>query len=234
MRIKKKRDQTCRILALWGLLAVLLFLATTHYLGYYFFARYEKSREGAESIEQIFPVLERQLKSAAWHSKQPKIYRELGRLYFERAWGENQFGTPEKRDFFCDRAVEALGEQIRRNPADADGYYHLGLVFMLFNYPLMTYRDQGRAFLRRAVELHPANEFISLNVCAIFVAWWDDLKEEEKQIIRRQLKRDRNDRTAFFKKIRDKVIENLGSDERFKDVLKLDPELWEEVKKYFQ
>jgi hypothetical protein len=221
-------------LALWGLLAVLLFLATKHYLGYYFFARYEKIREGAESIEQIFPVLERQLKSAAWYSNQPKFYRELGRLYFERAWSENQFGTPEKRDFFCGRAVEALREQIRRNPADADGYYHIGLVFLLYNYPLMTYRDQGRAFLRRAVELHPADEFISMNVCAMFIAHWDELGDGDKRLVWQQLKRDRYERATFLKKIMEKVVESLGSDEKFKEVLKLDPELWEEVKKYFQ
>lgn len=217
-----------------GLAVVLLFLAARHFLGYYYFSRYEKIRGGARSIEKNLPALENNLKRAVRFSKNPEFYKELGRLYLERAMGENQFGTPERRDFYCDRAVEALREQIERDPADAEGYYQAGLVFLLYNYPLMTYRERARIYLRRAVELHPADEFIGMNVCAIFLTQWGELNEQEKQIVRQRLKRDRYEKTAFFKKIREKVIESLGSAERFKEVLEQDPALREVAKKYFQ
>lgn len=228
------RPKKGRAILGWALLAVLLLWSGKHFAGYHFFARYEKLSATSKSIEQDFSALERDLKTAVRFSKNPEFFGELGQLYFKRALGENQSGSAEMRDRYCDQARQALTEQIMRNPADARGFYQLGLVMMLYNYPLLTYRDKGRIYLKRAVDLIPGDEYICANVIAIFISQWDELDAGERQTVFSQFVRERDYPASFLGDIQAKVIKNTGSDVKFKEALRQDPGIWEKLKKYFQ
>jgi len=216
------------------MLVLLFFLSFQHYFGYHYFYKYKKARTEAESIEKSFPFLERNLKKAVWFSKNPLFYKELARLYLERAFGENEFGTGERRDFFCDLAREALAAETRRNPIDPFAYYEMGKVYMLYNYPLLTYAEKGRLYMRKALELRPADEFLSLNILYIFLTQWDALKEGEKAFIFEQLKRERKDKLQFLERLYRRWTKNAGNDLKIKEIISRDESLWLEMSRFFK
>ncbi|MEW5902334.1 MAG: hypothetical protein AB1715_12790 [Acidobacteriota bacterium] len=195
----------------FGVAAALLTLAAAHYLGYHSFYEYKRERAAAESLEQSFPQLERNLKRAVAFSKNPLFLKELGRLYLEKALAENEFGTAAGRDAFCDLARESLEKLIRANPADGSAYFELGKVYLLYNFPLLTYAEKGRACLRRALELKPADEFLSLNILYIFLAQWDLLAKEEKEFAGGRLKEQAAANKSFMDRLRRRWEENSGT-----------------------
>jgi len=182
-----RRQVVSRLIS--GLMAALLLaLATKEYLGFHFYYQYKKEREEARSVEQAFPSLEKKLKLALKFSGQPLFFQELGRLYLEKAMAENEFGSPARRDEFLLKAEMSIKEQIRRNPVDARAFYNLGKIYLLYNFPLLTYADRGRACLRRALELKPADVFLNVNVIYMYLVQWELLTDDEKSFLARQLR----------------------------------------------
>jgi hypothetical protein len=193
-----------------GVAAVLLVLAAAHYLGYHSFYEYKRARAAAESLERSFPELERNLKRAVAFSKNPGFLKELGRLYLEMALAENEFGTAAGRDAFCDLARESLEKSIRANPVDGSAYFEIGKVYLLYNFPLLTYAEKGRFYLRRSLELKAADEFLSLNILYIFLTQWDLLAEEEKEFVGGRLKERTAMNEKFMDRLRQRWKENFG------------------------
>ncbi|MFO7732240.1 MAG: hypothetical protein R6X21_01170 [Candidatus Aminicenantes bacterium] len=66
------------------------------------------------------------------------------------------------------------------NPIDAFAHYEMGMVHLLYNYPLMTYADRAKVHFRRSIELKPADEFLHLNIVFIYFTWWGVLEDEDK------------------------------------------------------
>jgi len=222
-----------KIIILFAVVHILFLVGFKHNMGYLNFDRYKGLRAEAESIEGSFPDLEKHLKRAAKYSKNPVFYRELGRLYLEMAIAENKFGEAAKRDAFLDQAEESLRELIRRNPADALAYYRMGQVYMLYNYPLLTYRDKGRVYFRKALELDPSDEPQNLNVLYIYLTQWRYLDEGEKGFLFERLDRMVSANESFIRRLRNRWIENFEDDALLKEVLIEDKNLWPKIDKYF-
>jgi len=92
----------------------------------------------------------------------------------------NDSGRDEEREAYCDRAASAYERAIAANPAHAFTYYETGLVYLLSNYPLMTYADRAKVYFRKALELKPADDFLNLNVIFLYFIWWPTLEDAEK------------------------------------------------------
>lgn len=202
-----------------GAAAGMILAAAAHYLGYHHYHRYREARAAAVSIERSFPEFEGRLSKAVRFSKNPLFYKELARVYLEMALAENEFGAPERRDAYLDRAGEALREQVRRNAADAFAFFEMGKVYMLYNFPLLTYAHKGRLYFRRAVELRPADEFLNMNVLFIFLTQWDDLEEEEKRFVYRQLAMMHENNSRFIPGLERRWKQNVGDMERLREII---------------
>lgn len=202
-----------------GLAGMLLIMAGKEYLGYHYYYLYKSARVEAKSIEESFGRLEAALRRAVRFSRNPLFYKELARVYLEMALAENKFGAPERRDAYLDRAAEALREQVRRNPADAFAFFEMGKVYMLYNFPLLTYAHKGRLYFRRAVELRPADEFLNMNVLFIFLTQWDELEEVEKRFVSRQLAMMHENNSRFIPGLERRWKQNVGDMERLREII---------------
>jgi len=201
-----------------GLAAAVLWFGGRDYLGFRHFRRYEKARASARSIESAFETLAAEIEAAAAVSGNPAHFLAAGRLYLERALAENEFGSPERRDEFADRAHDILAEAIRRSPADADGYYEMGKVYMLFNFPFLTYGEKSRAFYRHAVELRPADEFLAGNVVYVFLAQWDGLSAGERAFAAGRLRAMEDMPPRVLARLKAMWKKEFGSDERLTEL----------------
>lgn len=150
------------------------------YLGNRHYETNKETRAGARSVESAFATLKAELAAAVRWQKNPAFYQEAGRLHLERAQAENEFGSAEKRDAFAVEARDFLAEAIRRSPAESSAYFDMGKVYLLANYPLLTYAEKSRLFFRKAVELKPADEFINQNVVFVFLSQEEMLTPDER------------------------------------------------------
>ena len=212
---------------------LVFFLALKGYLGYHNYNKYKSLRAQAESIEKSYPELERHLRMAVRFSRNPLFFKELGRINLEMALVEIKFGTEEKRDFYLDQAQTSLLNLLKTNPADASGYYDMGRVYMLYNYPLLTYMDRGRVYFRKALELDPADEFLNLNILYIYLTQWDSLVDEERSFVFKRLGRMWQSNVNFIVRLRNRWMENYGDREILKRILAEDKDLWLQINKYF-
>lgn len=217
-----------------GILVGLVVLAGKEYLGYHYFYKYENIRTKAKSIERSFPELEENLKKSVWFSKNPLFLSELAQLYLEMAFVENEFGTAEERDAYCDLAWESLVHLIKRNPVDASAYYKMGMVYMLYNFPLMTYIDKEKLYFSKALELKPADESLNLNIIYIYLTQWDFLNDKEKGFVYKRLGKMWKDNERFIPQLRNRWKRNFGNSDKLKEILSLDEELWLEIGKDFR
>ncbi len=160
--------------------AFLLVPAVRDFLGFHHLARYRQARAAVRSVESGFPALEPRILAAVRASGRAEFRVELARLYVEMARVDNDAGRDEARDLHCDRAVDAFASAIHANPIDAFTHYEMGMVYLLYNFPLMTYADRAKVHFHRALELKPADEFLNLNVLFIHLTWWDLLEDEDK------------------------------------------------------
>jgi len=216
-----------------GIVLVLLILATKQYLGYRYFYRYKSERASAKSIEKSFPELERDLKKSISFSKNPLFYAQMSQIYQEMAIVENKFGTEEKRDFYIDQARESLLELIKTNPIDAFAYYEMGKVYMLYNFPLLTYMDKAKRYFLKALELKPADEFLNLNIVYIYLTQWDFLNTAEKSFVFKRLEKMWKNNENFITQLQNQWEKGFPDDEKLKEILSEDKDFWEEIKKYF-
>lgn len=203
----------------WGAAAALLVAAGEYYLGFHHYYEYERERAAAQNLERSFPALERHLKRAISFSRNPRFIKEMGRLYLEMALAQNEFGTPAGRDRFCGRAREAFEEAIRANPADGAAFFELGKVYMLYNFPLLTYAEKGRAVMKRALELRPADGFLNLNILYIYLTQWERLAEDERAFAGARIKALAGADGGFLDRLRRRWRENYGGVEELERIL---------------
>ncbi|MBE3145235.1 MAG: O-antigen ligase family protein [Planctomycetes bacterium] len=163
------------------LLALGLLVAAFHdFRGFQYLGQYRRARSEARSVESAFPTLEALLEKAVNASPRSEFRIELARLYTEMARVANDAARDEEREAFCDRAASAYERAIAANPVHAFTFYETGLVYLLSNYPLMTYADRARTYFRKAIELKPADDFLNLNVIFLYFNWWQTLEDAEK------------------------------------------------------
>jgi O-antigen ligase len=164
-----------------ALLALILFVPAFHdFRGFHYLGEYRRARSEARSVESAFPTLEALLEKAVNASPQAEFRIELARLCQEMARVANDSGRDEDREAFCDRAASSYERAIAANPVHAMTYYEMGLVYLLSNYPLMTYADLAKPYFRKALELKPADDFLNLNVSFLYFTWWPTLEDAEK------------------------------------------------------
>jgi hypothetical protein len=199
----------------FGVVGVMFFLGAKSYLGFHYFYQYGEARSRAESIERRFPELEAKIKTAVRFWGNPLFHLEMGQLYLERALAENQFGTAERRDFYLDLAKESLICAIKGNPLDAFTYFEMGKVYMLYNYPLLTYMEKAKRYFRLALELKPADEFLHENILYVYLAQWERLSEEERDFVEERVKEMDE---GLVRRLQNKWKENFSDDSMLKEI----------------
>jgi len=197
-----------------GLLAIAVLVpAVRDFVGFDHLAAYRRARAAARSVETAFPDLEARLAKAAAASPRAVFQVESARLYMDMARVANESGRDEDRDTYCDKAVIHYGEALSANPIDAGTHYEMGVAYLLYNFPLMTYQDRAKAYFRQALVFKPADETINLNVLFLYFTWWPALDELEKAyaagLYRAMLDRD----PAFPAKLEGRWIQGHGAPE---------------------
>jgi len=164
-----------------ALLALILFVPAFHdFRGFHYLGEYRRARSEARNVESAFPTLEALLEKAVNASPRSEFRIELARLYTEMARVANDSGREEDREALCDKAVASYGLAIAANPVHAFTYYETGVVYLLSNFPLMTYSDRAKTYFRKALELKPADESINMNVIFLHFSWWTTLEDAER------------------------------------------------------
>jgi tetratricopeptide (TPR) repeat protein len=209
-----------RKIVVLGVVLVLFFMGAKCYLGYHYFYRYGEARNRAENIERSFPKLETRIKIAVRFWGNPLFYLEMGQLYLERALAENQFGTAVRRDFYLDRARESLIRAIKGNPVDAFAFFEMGKVYMLYNFPLLTYMGKAKRYFRKAVELKPADEFLNENIVYIYLTQWERLEDEEKGFVKERVEAMKENNRDFVQRLRRRWREDYGGLETLEKILR--------------
>lgn len=189
------------LLALVGSLLVLA-LSISFYAGYWHYFRYQEERNNIKSLESNFPGLEVRLEKAVRCYPLPAFFVELGRLRLQRAMAEVEFGQAERSELFLDGAREALHRAVAGNPVDHSFLWELSKVYFLYNYPLLTYAEKGRLLCREALQRHPYNEFLFLNIALVFLEQWPLLEEVEKDWLRENLDRIKAADPGFLDKLK--------------------------------
>ncbi len=162
------------------LAAALLVPAVGDFLGFQRLSEYRKARREARSVESAFPRLEALLDKAVSASGLPVFRVEQARLYAEMARVSNDAGRSEEREALCSKAEASFGRAIASDPINARTHYEAGTVFLISNYPLMTYADRAAVYFRNALEFKPADAFINLSACFLYFSRWATLEEKEK------------------------------------------------------
>jgi len=241
----------------------LIYAAVKQNMAYRYLDKYEAeraalAREG-KSLMSGFERLEGLLVKGAGWSKNPVIYGELARLYTERAIVENEKGLPglgetradarseaqaegwagdwqERRDAALDKARGALVNLIEANPADARGYFEMGKVMMLYNYPLLTYAEQGRQYMRKALEQKRHNIFLNVNVLFTHLAQWEGMGDAERAWVIRWLATVwagvETNAKDFWPELRGRWKSAGGDLEGLRAILRGDGAVWASASKY--
>ncbi len=219
---------TALILAGAGLLLILVIVKN---MGFLCLNTYKSERgklaEKGRSLMSGFAELDSLLKKAVRWSGHPRFYEEQGRLYLEIAMAENQSGEAEKREAFLDLSRRAQLERIRRNPADAFAYYDLSRVYLFSNYPLLTYQNKARFYMRKALEFKPHDLSLNVNIISSYLVMWPCLDEEEKTFVFDTLKSVwRDEGEKFFPGLFGRWKGEGRDLEALKDILRLDADVW--------
>ena len=199
---------------------LLLVPAAGDFLGSSCLARYRETRRSVRSVQSGFSKLEPLLLRAVGWSKRAEFRVELARLYYDMARVENDDGREEERDRYCDLAIAAYEDAIRRNPADAFTHYETGLAYLFLNYPVMPYVEKAKVYFRRALELKRADESLNLNVVFLYMTWWGELEQEEKEYAAGLYRRMMKNAPAFGGRVEARWRQSFGSlDERYRGIL---------------
>ena len=201
------------------LAAGLLVFAVREFQGFRYLGLYQEARREARSVQSDFSELDRLMREATWWSADPVIMRERGRLEVEMARAENEAGNNEGRDVHCDRAVASYGAVIARDPIDSSAHYEMGMTYLLYNYPLMTYADRGKAYFRKALELNPMDQFLNLNILYYYLTAWDGLEAEERAYAVARVRKIRSADPAFWPQLEHRWRQQFGSTDRLTAIL---------------
>lgn len=217
----------------WALgLVVLLLLAARDYLGVRHYEAYLEARKNVRGIQSGLPELEGHLRRAVRFAPRYDYLEALGSLYLDAALAENQSGSEKKRDAFLDKARDVLVREIAKFPVAAYGYYNLGRVYMLYNYPLLTYATKGREYYRKALALEPADEFMNVNVLTLMLGQWGRLDAEEKAVVWRCLGDALDHNEGFLRKVRGLWKQSYVNLDRLREIYAENPDLAPRLKKY--
>jgi len=201
--------------------AVALFVvAAREYQGFYYLGQYQAARSGARSVQSAFPELEGWLKKATSSFGNPEVAKEMARLEIEMARAENDSGRGEKRDAYCDKAVASYETVLGRNPIDSTAHYEMGMTYLLYNYPLMTYADKAKLYFRKALELDPSDEFLHLNILFYYLTAWDWLGDEEKAYAASRLKYMKATDPGFMPQLEQRWTKQFGSADKLGIILR--------------
>lgn len=209
--------------------SALLFFSVRQYSGFRNFQRYERLRAATPSIRDDFGKLESSLLAAVRMDKNPDYFKALGLLYIDGALAEDKSDEPAQRDAFLDQAASAIAESIRRNPLDSWAYFEMGKAWMLYNAPLLTYADKGRWYLRRALELNPAHDFLNLQTLYYHLSQWDMLDETEKEFAWARLERKWLERRSFIRLLRRQWVKSAKKDDGLRAILMSNEALWRRI-----
>jgi tetratricopeptide (TPR) repeat protein len=193
------------------LAVALLFVACRQFLGYYELGRYKAARESARSIQADFGTLDRLVTKAAGAWPNAGIEEEAGRLCVEMARAENEAGEAMARDKLCDEAVARYTAVLRMSPLDSSADYEMGMTYLLYNYPLMTYADKAKLYFRKALEINPSDEFLNLNILFFYLTSWQGLTGDEKDYAADRLRRLRAADAAFMPQLEQRWRKQFGS-----------------------
>jgi tetratricopeptide (TPR) repeat protein len=150
------------------------------------------------------------------------------------AVAENDSEAPERRDAFLDRAEEAIRRRIERNPADAFAYYDMSRVYLLYNFPLLTYQDAARRYLRRALVFKPHDLFLNVEAVYKFGVMWDGLGGEEKAWMFGEMRSVWPvDEDRFYPGLVGRWQREVKDLDKLKEILRLDPEVWNRASRFF-
>jgi len=222
-----------RIIRLAGLFALLVF-CLMQYLGFHYLNQYKSLRSKPRSLAESFASLEHSLGRAIRFSKNPVFTYELGQLYLQWAYEENDLGRAEDRDRDLDKAIEAFRSGLVKYPIDGYGFNGLGYAYQLYNYPLFTYMEKGRLFMKRALDLWPKDEFLTVNIMYVFLRQWDYLNPSEKIFVYSHLKKIWEFPMSIFLPMRERWRVDLGNTEKLNQILRQDPEFWSRYGSYFE
>lgn len=212
---------------------VLLIVAAREWRGYHNYFKYKTERTQVKSIESGFVGLEERLKRATLLSNNPFFEEKLARLYLERAFGEIQFGSAEKREAYLDLMWESLIRLIQKNPVDAYAFFEMGKCYLLYNFPLVTYFDKADLYFRKALELKPSDEFLNVNILYIYLTQWDLLDDEGKGFVFERIEEMSEKSSSFVSRLRRLWRKEAGTPDRLKKMLSQNQELWRNISKYF-
>ncbi len=87
----------------------------------------------------------------------------------------------------------------------------MGVTYLLYNYPLMTYADKAKLYFREALELNPADEFLNLNILYYYLTAWDGLDAAERAYAGGRLKRIRAADPGFWPQLEQRWKSQFGS-----------------------
>ncbi len=214
-------------------LIVLAVIVGRDYAGSIAFRRYGEARSRVQSVQSGLPELERYLLKAVHTWPRRLFFEELANLYFGASLAEIQSGTEDKRKLLLDKARDVLLEEVRRYPAAADGYSNLGRVYMIYNYPYLPYVAKGREYLKKALILQPADEYLNTNILAVMLSQWEILEPSEREYVWSRLRNILDHNEAFIPKILNLWKKNNASIDDLKKILSADAELWPRLQKFF-
>jgi O-antigen ligase len=202
------------------LAVTMLVFATREFLGFHYLGLYRDARSEARSIQSEFTELEGLLIKASGWSKNPEIAKEMGRLEVEMARAENESERPEKRDALCDLAVANYTAVIARSPIDSFAHYEMGMTYLLYNYPMMTYADKAKLYFRKALELNPADEFLNLNILYFYLTSWNGLSDEEREYAGGRLRKVKAAAPDFMPQMEQRWRQQFGSTDQLDLILR--------------
>jgi hypothetical protein len=220
---------TALILAL-----VALFFSARGYLGQARLERYKNALAVSPNLARSFDTLELLLLTAIQADPHPQFYKELGRLYFNRALAEHKYGDPALRDDFLDKAADAVGENILRNPLDAYAYFELGRIFLSMNAPLLTYAEKARRLMRGALQLSAADSLLNAAVLQNHLSLWDDLSEAEKGFVFERIELKWREKPSFIELLRRQWIAEVKTDAVLRTILMSNDPLWQKISENFK
>ena len=204
------------------LLALGSILSVRYALGFRNFVAFQEARSGARSIESGFQVLEPRLVSAVRWYPSPSFIGALAGLYLDMAAAANAYGTEakrEERDKYLDQAEAVLKRLLRKTPVRAAAWYDLSRVYFLYNFPVLQYGAKARSCLQRAMELAPADEFITVNGLYLFLSQWELFGEKERMFVRAKMADVSKDNPEFLEAVRKRLKDTYGDTRKLDGVL---------------
>jgi hypothetical protein len=93
------------------------------------------------------------------------------------------------------------------------------MLYVLSNYPLLTYADRAKQYFLKALEIKPADQFLHIHILIVYMTLWDGLSDEEKGFVRERYEKMTGADPKFPKKLEDQWVKSFGSADRLQQIL---------------